>query len=82
VFVSAEYAERGWTRLERRSAPNKAVRGRREYVLPTRFDDTLCPGCLRDMVAINLCDRTPQQFAATIAAKLAGLDITPPASPV
>ena len=34
VFVSAEYAARDWTRLERRAALNRAVRERREYVLP------------------------------------------------
>ena len=38
VFVSAEYATRDWTRLERRAALNRAVRERREYVLPARFE--------------------------------------------
>ena len=46
VFVSAEYAGRDWTRLERRTALNRAVRERREYVLPARFDDTPLPGLL------------------------------------
>ncbi len=36
VFVSAEYAARDWTRLERRAALNRAVRERQEYVLPAR----------------------------------------------
>ena len=31
VFVSAEYAARDWTRLERRDALSRAVRERREY---------------------------------------------------
>jgi hypothetical protein len=34
VFISAEYAARDWTRLERRVALAQAVRKRREYVLP------------------------------------------------
>ena len=34
VFVSADYAARDWTRLERRAALNRAVREREEYVLP------------------------------------------------
>ena len=76
VFVSAEYAARDWTRLERRAALGRAVRERREYVLPARFDDTPLPGLLSDMVAIDLRGRTPQQFAAMIAAKLAALAIT------
>ena len=76
VFVSAEYAARDWTRLERRAALNRAVRERQEYVLPARFDDTPLPGLLSDMVAVDLRGRTPEQFAAVIAAKLAALDVT------
>ena len=76
VFVSAEYAARDWTRLERRAALDRAVRERREYVLPARFDDTPLPGLLSDMVAVDLRGRTPQQFAAMIAGKLAALDCT------
>ena len=81
VFVSAEYAAHDWTRLERRAALNRAVRERREYVLPARFDDTALPGLLLDMVAIDLRTRTPQQFAAMIAAKLAALSIVLSAPP-
>ncbi len=76
VFISAEYSARDWTRLERRAALNRAVRERREYVLPARFDDTPLPGLLSDMVAVDLRTRTPQQFAAMIADKLARLAIT------
>jgi TIR domain len=76
VFVSAEYAARDWTRLERRAALNRAVRERREYVLPARFDDTPLPGLLSDMVAVDLRSRTAEQFAAMIADKLALLVIT------
>ena len=78
VFVSAEYAEWDWTRLERRAALNRAVQERREYVLPGRFDDTPLPGLLSDMVAVDLRGRSPEQFAALIVAKLAALDITVP----
>ncbi len=78
VFVSAEYAARDWTRLERRATLNRAVRERREYVLPARFDDTPLPGLLSDMVAVDLRGRTPQQFAAMIIDKLAALGIATP----
>jgi WD40 repeat protein len=81
VFVSAEYAARDWTRLERRSALNRAVRERQEYVLPARFDDTPLPGLLSDMVAVDLRTRTPQEFAEMIAAKLAALGIVAPVPP-
>jgi TIR domain len=78
VLVSAEYAKRDWTRLERRAALARAVRERREYVLPARFDDTPLPGLLSDMVTVDLRALTPQEFAARIARKLAALGITGP----
>ena len=78
VFVSAEYADRDWTRLERRAALARAVRERREYVLPARFDETPLPGLLSDMVWVELRTRSPQQFAAMIADKLAALAIAAP----
>jgi hypothetical protein len=78
VFVSADYAARDWTRHERRAALTRAVRERREFVLPARFDDTPLPGLLSDMVTVDLRTRTPQQFAAMIASKLAALSITVP----
>jgi TIR domain len=80
VFISAEYAARDWTRLERRAALDRAARERREYVLPARFDDTPLPGLLTGIVTTDLRGRAPQEFAAMIAAKLAGLGITGPAA--
>jgi hypothetical protein len=81
IFVSAEYAARDWTRHERRAALGRAVRERREYVLPARFDDTPLPGLLPDLSYVDLRGRTPQQFAGMIAAKLASLGIRPSSSP-
>ena len=75
VFVSAEYAARDWTRLERRAALARAVRERRAYVLPARFDDTPLPGLLSNMVTVDLRGRPPQQLAAMIVDKLAALGI-------
>ncbi len=73
VFISAEYAAGDWTRLERRAALARAVRERREYVLPARFDDTVLPGLLDDVVAVDLRRHTPERFAELVAAKLASL---------
>jgi TIR domain len=73
MFISAEYAAREWTRVERRTALARAVRERREYVLPARFNDTPLPGLPSDMVTIDLRTRKPQQFAAMIVSKLAAL---------
>src|SRR5206468_3988927 len=71
--MSAAYADRDRTRLERRTALARAVRERREYVLPARFDDSPLPGLPADMVTVDLRTRSPQQFAAVIAGKLAAL---------
>jgi hypothetical protein len=81
VFVSADYAEGDWTRLEGRAAFSRAVRKAGVYVLPTRFDDSELPGLLEDVVAINLHDYNPGQFADLVVAKLADLGISPSPSP-
>ena len=81
VFVSAEYADRDWARLERRAALDRAVRERREYVLPARFDDTPLPGLLAGMVAVDLRSYASGQFADLVAAKLASLAAASPSGP-
>jgi hypothetical protein len=44
VFLSADYAGRDWTRLERRAAFSHAVAEAGVYVMPARFDDSELPG--------------------------------------
>ena len=81
VFISAQYAAGDWTRVERQAALARAVRERREYVLPARFDDTVLPGLLEDVVAVDLRRHTPERFADLVAAKLAILAGTSPGGP-
>jgi tetratricopeptide (TPR) repeat protein len=78
LFVSAEYATRTWTRVERQAAIARTIQERREYVLPARFDDTRLPELPSDLVTVDLRRQTPQQFAVMIASKLASLDIAAP----
>ena len=78
VFVSAEYAGAGWTRLERRAAFSRAVAEAGVFVLPARFDDSELPGLLDDVVSVDLRGRTPEQFADLVAARLGGLAAGPP----
>ena len=59
VFVSADYAEGDWTRLERRAAFSQAVREAGVYVLPARFDHSELPGLLPDVVIVDLRCYTP-----------------------
>ncbi len=81
VFISAEYAAGDWTRVERRAALARAARERREYVLPARFDDTVLPGLLDDVVAVDLRRHAPEWFADLVAAKLASLAAASPGDP-
>ena len=81
VFVSADYAGRDWTRLERRAAFSRAVVEAGVYVLPARFDDSELPALLPDVVDVNLRQYTPGQFADLVVAKLADLGISASPSP-
>src|SRR5215469_15869791 len=80
LFLSADYAERDWTRLERRAAFSRAVAEAGVYVLPARFDDSELPWLLPDMVTVDLRQYTPGQFADLVVAKLADLGIAAPKS--
>ena len=77
VFLSADYAGRDWSRLERRAAFSRAVAEAGVYVLPARFDDSELPGLLPDVVTIDLRRYAPAQFANLIVEKLAGLAASP-----
>jgi hypothetical protein len=47
MFISEHYAEKVWPTHERRSAFEKAIESKEEYILPARFDDTEIPGLHR-----------------------------------
>lgn len=70
MFVSREYAAKNWTLHERRSALSRALRERREYVLPVRFDDTVLPGLDPDISYLKTSDYSPEALARAIADKL------------
>ncbi len=46
MIISANYANKTWTNLERKAAQAKAFKENREYILPLRLDDTSIPGLL------------------------------------
>jgi len=73
MFISKEYAEKPWTRHERRSALKTALESRREYILPTRFDDTVLEGLDPNLGYLPLKDFTPEQLAEAIVQKLVRL---------
>lgn len=71
MFISKSYAEKVWTRLERRSALERALSEKQEYVLPARFDNTEIPGLRSTIRYINLEGRSPEEFARVVARKVA-----------
>jgi hypothetical protein len=82
VFISADYAGRDWTRLERRAAFSRAVTEAGVYMLPARFDNSELPGLLPDVLDVDLRRYTPGQFADLVVAKLAELGVGPSSPPV
>lgn len=69
LFVSADYATSNWTNVERRAALDRAVRERREYMLPLRFDGTRLPGLLDSVVYLDLQTMTTATCARILIAK-------------
>ena len=70
MFISKHYAEKAWPIHERRSAFEKAMETREEYVLPARFDDTEIPGLHKTVKYVDLRDKTPEQLGILICKKL------------
>ena len=70
VFVSKHYVKKLWTRHELKSVLARAVTEKREYLLPTRFDDTELPGVPHSVGYKDLRKKTPEQLAVLIARKV------------
>lgn len=58
MFISEEYANKPWTRHERRSALARMIEDG-EYVLPARFDDTELPGLQSSIAYVDLRQISP-----------------------
>lgn len=80
MFISTAYAQKSWPIHERRATLSRAIRERREYVLPVRFDDTVLPGLDPDVSYLTAEDFTPERLAAAIADKLVALGGAVPAA--
>ena len=87
MFVSKAYREKDWTNHERKSVLAAALRARREYVLPVRFDDTELDGLPPTKKWLDARKLTPIALAQSVFKKLVALGITmaksevPPRSP-
>lgn len=70
MFISTHYAQKVWPSHERRSAFEKAIESKEEYILPARFDDTEIPGLHKHVVYVDLRKKTPEELSAMILKKL------------
>jgi len=70
MFISRHYGEKVWPTHERRSAFEKAIESKEEYILPARFDDTLIPGLRKTIGFVDLRHKSPEQLATLILEKL------------
>ena len=70
IFISEDYARKVLPNRERQSAQARAMKEKREYILPARFDDTAIPGLLDTVGYIDLDGVTPKQLGSLIASKL------------
>jgi hypothetical protein len=70
MFISHDYAEKAWTRHERRSALARAIQEESEYVLPARFDDTELPGFQQTIGYVDLREIAPATLVEFVLNKL------------
>jgi TIR domain len=76
MFISKEYVEKVWTRVERRAALSRAINEKGEYILPVRFDHTSVPGLPSTVKYIVLQDLSAKQLAHLVCRKI-GREIPP-----
>lgn len=70
VFVSQAYLDSEWTKLERRSVQETALRMNEEYLLPIRLDDTNLPGLSKDVAYLDLRERSTSDVVDFLSKKL------------
>ena len=78
MFISRFYAEKMWTRHERRSALARALEQRSAYVLPVRLDSTALEGLRPTLGYLDARLVGPDGIVSATLAKLTG---TQPAQP-
>lgn len=70
MFISAHYIEKMWTHHERQAAQARAIRDRKEYILPIRLDDADVPGLLHTIGYLSWPPETAQTISDKIIFKL------------
>jgi hypothetical protein len=70
MFISTDYAEKEWTRHERRSALARVIEEGGDYLLPARFDDTELPGLRPTTGYLDLREIAPKTLVDYVTKKL------------
>jgi hypothetical protein len=70
MFISRAYADKMWTRQERRSAMARAMQQKNAYILPIRLDQTELEGFLPTVHHINFTDFSETEIVNLILEKL------------
>lgn len=70
MFISKNYSDKIWTRHEKRSALERAIKEKREYILPARFDDIEIEGLPSTLGYIDLRVKTPEELGKIVLIKL------------
>ncbi|SEC14554.1 TIR domain-containing protein [Amycolatopsis tolypomycina] len=72
LFASEAYVRKVWTRHERRSVQDRAMREAGAYLLPVRFDDTPVPGLRGTTGYVDARVTSPAELVRILLEKLAG----------
>jgi hypothetical protein len=70
MFIAKHCAAKVWPTHQRRSAFEKAIESKEEYILPARFDDTEIPGLHKHIVYVDLRRKSPEELIRLILQKL------------
>jgi TolA-binding protein len=70
MFISSDYAEKAWTKHERRSALARMIEEGGDYLLPARFDDTELPGLRPTTGYLDLREVAPNTLVHYVIKKL------------
>lgn len=70
IFISKEYVAGDWPSHEKRSALSRALRERREFILPVSFDDSVVPGLPDTTSYQSALDWAPSELGAIICEKI------------
>ena len=70
IFASDAYNNKVWTTHERKNAQERALKEKREYILPVKLDDTEIPGIPSTIGYLDIRKCSPEHIAEAAMTKL------------